>query len=149
MELWAYTTTGTLGLGLESLPAAAAPETGCPCLDFTYSEKLETSDVWKNEMRDSKLAKRQDTEEFKAESIRLAKSIGGHEAARRLGVPVSSLGNWSRQRRAAGALTSECAEVSTAMPARRPVSELEAENIRLRCAEISPMRSWMWKYFEK
>ena len=42
-------------------------------------------------MRDRKLPKRQYTEEFKVEAIRLAESVGGHEAARRLGVPGQRL----------------------------------------------------------
>jgi transposase len=44
-------------------------------------------------MRDSKLPKRQYTDEFKVEAIRLAESGGGHEAARRPGVPVAAVGN--------------------------------------------------------
>ncbi len=83
-------------------------------------------------MRDSKLPKRQYTDEFKIEAIRLAESVGGHEAARRLGVPVSNLGNWSRRRQSSDATTLEAADATAAMLARRPVSELEAENSRLR-----------------
>jgi transposase len=83
-------------------------------------------------MRDSNLPKRQYTEEFKTEAIRLAESVGGHEAARRLGVPVATLGNWSRRRRVAGAPAPEVVVPGTAIPLRRPVSELEAENSRLR-----------------
>ena len=37
-------------------------------------------------MQESNLPRRQYTDEFKIEAIRLAESIGGHEAARRLGV---------------------------------------------------------------
>lgn len=83
-------------------------------------------------MRDKKLPKRQYTDEFKIEAIRLAESVGGHQAARRLGVPVATLGNWSRRRRAAGTPAPEVAVAGAAMPTRRPVSELEAENSRLR-----------------
>ena len=83
-------------------------------------------------MRDSKLPKRQYTEEFKVEAIRLAESVGGHEAARRLGVPVATLGNWKRRRAAGGFTGPEVAESQIAVPTRRPVSELEAENSRLR-----------------
>ncbi|EPD38346.1 hypothetical protein HMPREF9702_04526 [Delftia acidovorans CCUG 15835] len=81
-------------------------------------------------MREGRLPKRQYTEEFKAEAVRLAASVGGHEAARRLGVPVATVGNWSR-RGVTSAATSGAA-VSGEAPARRPVSELEAENSRLR-----------------
>ena len=48
-------------------------------------------------MKEGRLPKRQYTEEFKAEAVRLAASVGGHEAARRLGVPVATVGNWSRR----------------------------------------------------
>ena len=83
-------------------------------------------------MQDSKLPRRQYTDEFKVEATRLAESVGGHEAARRLGVPVATLGNWKRRAFAAGIGIPEVASSSGAMPVRRPVSELEAENSRLR-----------------
>ena len=86
-------------------------------------------------MQDTKLPKRQYTEEFKTEAVRLSESIGGHEAARRLGIPVATLGNWKRRRTVAGvvgATTSEVAANAASLPMRRPVSELEAENSRLR-----------------
>ena len=83
-------------------------------------------------MQDHKLPKRQYTDEFKVEAIRLAESVGEHEAARRLGVPVATLGNWKRRRVAVGLATPEASASATAQPARRPVSELEAENSRLR-----------------
>jgi transposase len=82
-------------------------------------------------MKEGKLPKRQHTQEFKAEAVRLAASVGGHEAARRLGVPVATLGNWSRRGVAASG-GSGAAVPPTEAPARRPVSELEAENSRLR-----------------
>lgn len=69
---------------------------------------------------------RQYTSEFKVEAVRLAGSIGGNAAAKRLGMPQSTLTNWVRRSKA-GTL----GEIE-AMPARRPVSELEAENARLR-----------------
>jgi hypothetical protein len=40
-------------------------------------------------MKVGKLPKRQYTQEFKAQAVRLAVSVGGHEAARRLGVPMA------------------------------------------------------------
>ena len=82
-------------------------------------------------MRDGKLPKRQYTQEFKVEAVRLAASVGGPEAARRLGVPVATLGNWSRHGPASAGASGAVAPPSGA-PARRPVSELEAENSRLR-----------------
>jgi len=45
-------------------------------------------------MQDRTVPKRQYTDEFKIEAARLAESVGAHEAARRLGVPVATLGNW-------------------------------------------------------
>ena len=87
-------------------------------------------------MRDSKLPKRQYTDEFRIEAIRLAESVGSHEAARRLGVPVATVGNWKRRRAAAGVVAPEVTAGTgggtASVPTRRPVSELEAENSRLR-----------------
>ena len=45
-------------------------------------------------MQDRTVPKRQCTEEFKIEAAKLGESVGTHEAARRLGVPVATLGNW-------------------------------------------------------
>ena len=45
-------------------------------------------------MQDRTVPKRQYTDEFKTEAARLTESVGTHEAARRLGVPVATLGNW-------------------------------------------------------
>jgi transposase len=82
-------------------------------------------------MRDRKVLKRQYTDDFKVEAIRLAGSVGGHEAARRLGVPTATLGNWKRRRDGDGA-GPEVAVGASAVPTRRPVNELEAETSRLR-----------------
>ena len=71
---------------------------------------------------------RQYTDEFKVEAIRLAESIGSNPAAKRLGIPESSLGNWVRLKRA-GKLR---ALNGAAASAKRPLGELEAENARLR-----------------
>lgn len=68
------------------------------------------------------------TEEFKAEAVRLALSTGGNAAAKRLGIPQSTMTNWVRQARV-GTSTSDAGR---AVPVKRPVSELEAENARLR-----------------
>ena len=74
------------------------------------------------------VADRQYTDEFKVEAVRLADSVGSNQAAKRLGIPPSSLGNWVRLKGAGklGALNRDAVLV------RRPVSELEAENARLR-----------------
>ena len=83
-------------------------------------------------MQSSKLPRRQYTDEFEVEAARLSESVGGHEAARRLGVPVATLGNWTRRSVAAAKNVPDVALGSSAVPTRRPVSELEAENSRLR-----------------
>ena len=71
---------------------------------------------------------RQYTDEFKMEAVRLAESIGGNQAAKRLGIPESSLGNWIRRHRAGRLVAGDRA----ATPVRRSGAELEAENARLR-----------------
>ncbi len=71
---------------------------------------------------------RQYTSEFKIEAVRLAESVGGNEAAKRLGIPDSSLWNWVRLHRA-GKLKGKSGSIA---PVKRAASELEAENARLR-----------------
>jgi transposase len=71
---------------------------------------------------------RQYTDEFKVEAVRLGESMGGNQAAKRLGIPESSLWNWMRLRRA-GKLK---AAGTTTGAVKRSVSEVEAENARLR-----------------
>lgn len=71
---------------------------------------------------------RQYTAEFKVEAVRLAESIGGNQAAKRLGIPDSSLWNWIRLRRAGKLKGAD----PSALPVKRAASELEAENARLR-----------------
>ena len=68
------------------------------------------------------------TEEFKTEAVRLALSTGGNAAAKRLGIPQSTMTNWVRQSR--DEVSAAAAGAATAV--KRPVSELEAENARLR-----------------
>ena len=68
------------------------------------------------------------TEEFKTEAVRLALSTGGNAAAKRLGIPQSTMTNWVRQSRDGGSAPA----LDTATAVKRPVSELEAENARLR-----------------
>jgi transposase len=74
--------------------------------------------------------KRQYTEELKTEAARLAQSVGQHEATHRLGVPVATLGNWVRKQEKAQ--QSSPAHSVAATASKRPVSELEAKNSRLR-----------------
>ena len=71
---------------------------------------------------------RQYTDEFKVEAVRLGESMGGNQAAKRLGIPESSLWNWMRLSRA-GKLK---AAGATTASVKRSVSEVEAENARLR-----------------
>ena len=81
--------------------------------------------------RKESVPNRQYTEEFKGEAIRLADSIGGNAAAKRLGVPQSTVTNWVRTRKT-GRQGSVASAPESTLVARRPVSELEAENARLR-----------------
>ena len=81
-------------------------------------------------MVEKSVPKRRYTEEFKTEAVRLAQSVGQHEAARRLGVPVATLGNWTRRQRTLEATSTNGAMPAT--PAKRPASEMEAEITRLR-----------------
>ena len=71
---------------------------------------------------------RQYTDEFKVEAVRLAESIGGNPAAKRLDIPESSLWNWIKLSRG-GKLS---ARHAGAVSVKRSVTELEAENSRLR-----------------
>ena len=71
---------------------------------------------------------RQYTMEFKIEAVKLAEAIGGNQAAKRLDVPDSSLWNWIRLKRQGKLVAGE----GGATPVKRPVSDLEAENSRLR-----------------
>jgi len=74
------------------------------------------------------VSNRQYTDEFKVEAVRLGESIGGNQAAKRLGIPESSLWNWIKLSRA-GKLT---AALGAPVAVKRSVSEVEAENARLR-----------------
>lgn len=78
--------------------------------------------------RRQSIGNRQYTDEFKVEAARLSESIGGHEAAKRLGIPESSLFNWVRLSRAGKLKVVDGA----AVPVKRSMSEIEAENSRLR-----------------
>lgn len=71
------------------------------------------------------------TEDYKMESARLAQSLGINEAARRLGIPPATLGRWRRDLEA-GTLGHSAGHSPSGVLPPRPVSELEAENSRLR-----------------
>ena len=79
---------------------------------------------------------RQYTDEFKQEAVRLAKSVGGSQAAQRLEIPGSSLWNGIRLRRAGKLSTGE----PGTGPVKRSGTELEAEN-RV-CVENGPTPNW-------
>src|SRR6476620_10822915 len=74
------------------------------------------------------VANRQYTDEFKVEAVRLAESIGGNQAAKRLGIPESSLWNWIRLSRAGKFKAAN----GSSVPVKRSLAEAEAENARLR-----------------
>src|SRR5215212_9487626 len=78
--------------------------------------------------RASLIPKRQYTLEFKVEAVRLAESVGGSRAAKRLGIAESSIGNWIRLKRQGKLETHSIG----AAPVKRAVSELESEVSRLR-----------------
>lgn len=89
------------------------------------------------EMKERNVPKRQYTQEYKLESARLAQSLGTNEAARRLGVPSATLGRWRRALEAQNTLCADGGSQTVVATPRRPVSELEAENSRLRKALAS------------
>ena len=74
------------------------------------------------------ISPRRYTDEFRVEAVRLGESIGGNQAAKRLGIPESSLWNWMRRSR----LGKLKAVVPGAVAVKRSSSELEAEIDRLR-----------------
>jgi transposase len=74
------------------------------------------------------IGNRQYTDEFKVEAVRLGESIGGNKAAKRMGIPESSLWNWMKLSRAGKLKQAD----GTARAVKRSVSDVEAENARLR-----------------
>ena len=62
------------------------------------------------------------------EAVRLGESIGGSRAAKRLGIPDSSLWNWIKLSRAGKLKAADGATGGV----KRSVAEAEAENTRLR-----------------
>ena len=78
--------------------------------------------------RRESIANRQYTDEFKVEAVRLGESIGANQAAKRLAIPDSSLWNWIRLSRAGKLKVVD----GTAFPVKRSMTEIEAENSRLR-----------------
>lgn len=70
-----------------------------------------------------RITRRRYTDDFKAQAILLAESLGPAKAARQLEMSVKTLGNWLDASRAGRPLSS---------PSRKPVGELESELARLR-----------------
>lgn len=70
-----------------------------------------------------RIPRRQYTDDFKAQAIALAESIGPAKAARQLDISVKTLANWVGNSRAGKPLSAST---------RQPVGELEAELARLR-----------------
>jgi transposase len=70
-----------------------------------------------------RITRRRYTDDFKAQAIALAESIGRANTARQLDISVKTLGNWLDASRAGRPLSS---------PQRKPVSDLESELARLR-----------------
>lgn len=87
-----------------------------------------------------RIPKRGYTAEFRAEAVKLVveQGVGVAEAARRLDLPAKSLANWVRAVRAGKPVQG---------PAGRPVTDLEAENARLRaeCARLKMEREILRK----
>lgn len=72
--------------------------------------------------------KRQYTDEYKVEAVRLGEAVGVLEASRRLGIPDTSLRNWMRLKRDGKEVVAGVVVGS----AKRSTADLEAENHRLR-----------------
>lgn len=70
-----------------------------------------------------RISRRRYTDDFRAQAVALAESIGRAKAARQLDISVKTLGNWLDATRAGRPLSS---------PTRQPVTELESEVARLR-----------------
>ena len=83
-----------------------------------------------------KVERRQYTEEFQLEAVRLADSVGLNAAADRLGVPRATVGNWARRRRKVAQPLNGTARTAAAPSGagalKRPAAEVEADNARLR-----------------
>lgn len=68
------------------------------------------------------------TDEFKMEAVRLAETVGGTVAAKRLGIPDGSLRNWINRSRGGKQELPERSSVRV----KRTLAGVEAENERLR-----------------
>ena len=70
-----------------------------------------------------RITRRRFTDDFKAQAIALAESVGPTKAALQLDMSIKTLGHWLDASRAGRPLSS---------PSRKPISEVESELARLR-----------------
>ena len=82
---------------------------------------------------------RQYRDEFKIEAVSLEESSGDSWAAKRLGIPDSSLWNWIRLSCASKLRAVD----STGVPVKRSLTQVEAENTRLRL-ELASTKGDFW-----
>jgi transposase len=99
-------------------------------------------------MSEKSVPKRQYTDEFKIEAVWLAESVGQHEAARRLGVPVATLGDRTRCNLRSDGAGKARGHEALAKRATRPISELEAER-KAGCVRSWPARNSISKFCQK
>jgi len=78
------------------------------------------------------------TDEYKQEALRLAESVGINQAAQRLGMPASSLGNWMRRKR-----SGKLPAVSGATPMK--VRRRNWKRRTIGCGGSWPIPSLTWK----
>jgi len=83
-------------------------------------------------MTEKLVPRRQCTKEFRLEAVRLAESISQYEAARRLGVPKATLGNWCREQDSSKTDAGAGPGPRVSASQRRSVGDLEAQVSRLR-----------------
>jgi transposase len=85
-------------------------------------------------MGEGKLPKRQYKGEFKAQAVKLAASVGGHEAARRPGVPVATLGICMRHSQPSKSISCHCAYRSSCDRTKVNSASRVASRVRLSAA---------------
>jgi transposase len=83
-------------------------------------------------LNEHNVPRRRYTLEFRGKATRLANSVGHNLAARRLGVPVSTIGNESRRSAAQSSTAIVASDVSAGTRAKLSMTKLEAEVSRLR-----------------
>jgi transposase len=82
-------------------------------------------------MQEKGMPKRQYTEEFIVEALKLSESVGFTKTCQRLGLSPSTLAAWKKKSKQPES-KDQNQSLAKALPTRRPVTELEAENSRLR-----------------